>query len=145
MATCKASHSCYKNVHMFPFLKLQLDFPNQICYNYTMRKTPVWASKLLDRIANDEQVFTVKPTIIWRKSVSKWYASGHFYPSWDIPRIVVTTGKSGISHARSVLVHEIAHWLTPGCNHNNCFQDINYRLQRKYGSIKIEVTYRTGS
>ena len=108
--------------------------------------TPTWAQDLAIRVALDEGRDEL-PTLQWRRSKYGPFSTGTTYT--EAQRIVVTAGKDR-KDQKLVLLHELAHWLTPGQNHGPAFWDQAWRLYRRYGVplryAKLrERFYRKGS
>ena len=85
---------------------------------------PSWQAEILVEVG---RLYNRKhyPKLIWRNG-SRPSSSGHYYPKKK--RIVVTAGTSGKDHEQ-VLLHELAHWLTPRSRaHGRRFWQVLYRL-----------------
>lgn len=124
-----------------------------------MGAAPKWATELLERVCSDRGAEV--PELTWRRAGKRRYVIGARTTVWSRPvcssgryysgehRIVVTAG-SMRTDQRLVLLHEIAHALTPGQHHNETFWMIAWQLYRAYKvpmrHAKVrEDRYRVGS
>ena len=111
-----------------------------------MAQAPKWARDLTAKVLADQgQYHGIK--LDWRRSAKGEESSGTAYPS--VRRIVVTAGSSR-KDAKLVLLHELAHILTPKHNHDATYWDKAWELYRDYGvnlvyAQKREFTYKAGA
>ena len=140
-----------------------------------MTVTPKWAQELTSQVAIDEGRNDL-PEIIWRKrrrprvsarakllfgperverfrKQSDWKrvgSSGHCRYSLFGTRIVITAGTDR-KDQKLVLLHELAHWLSPkNEGHGPAFWDKTWELFRRYNvpiryAKKREGNYRKGA
>lgn len=101
-------------------------------------EVPKWATDLLRDVALQHGKYRKRPTLIFKKS-NYWHGNWRWngwtgeeritiyapYHSKKTDTFVFDTGKK-------MLLHEIAHWLTPGENHNKKFYRKLFRLCQKY-------------
>ena len=106
---------------------------------------PKWAQNLMLEalIYLESKGFKVSiPELKWRHG----FNSGSYCPQSN--RIVVSAGKR--QGAKLTLLHEIAHSVTPGSHHNDCFWDITWDLYKYFKlpiryCLKREGNYREGA
>jgi len=106
---------------------------------------PKWAQDLVLRVALDEEKDDVPNLGWWRARKRKTWAglrpahamsSGRSWPTKN--RIHVTAGTDR-KDQKLVLLHELAHWLSPPTEHHGpTFWDTAWRLYRTY---KVPLTY----
>ena len=112
-------------------------------------KTPAWATKIAEEVCRDAE--REAPPIVWRRARAYLSSSsGYTYDdhlvicavqgghvSWAPIGQVVRTVSARIDH-RLVLLHELAHWLTPGHCHDAIFWRQAWTLYRRY---KVPIKY----
>jgi hypothetical protein len=107
-----------------------------------MRANPKWVDKLTAEVF--ERAGRPAPRVVWRRSKYNYYSSGTYY-SWD-HHLAVTAG-SDRTDQKLVLLHELAHALTPGHGHDERFWETAWRLYRIHKvplrcAQKREATHR---
>ena len=105
---------------------------------------PGWALAIIGKVAV-ENGRTVLPTLVWRRSRTKCWSTGRTTGNQSPVRVAVTAGYDP-QDAKRVLLHELAHWLTPialggmntdsaatqGKAHSPQFYDTVRRLYRRF-------------
>lgn len=76
-----------------------------------MAAAPGWALVIIGKVAV-ENGRAVLPVLVWRRSSTKCWSSGRTWNHRSPARVVVTAGYD-LLDAKRVLLHELAHWLTP--------------------------------
>jgi len=109
---------------------------------------PRWAQDLAIRVALDEGRDDL-PDLTWRRGRRHVMSSGHVKHLADGGGVTITTGRDRRDQ-RLVLLHEMAHWLTPGEYHGPVFWDKAWELYRRYGvpiryALARERGYRRGA
>lgn len=106
--------------------------------------TPKWVERLVTEVCTEAGAD--EPTVTWRRSRDAVLSSGRHLPSDH--RIVVTAG-SDRRDQRLVVLHELAHHLTPGVRHGDVFWAVAWRLYQQYGNaayaLKREAGYRANA
>lgn len=93
-----------------------------------MKPPPLWAAALVADVC--EQHGVDPPAVTWRRSHTSALSSGRYYRKEH--RLVVTA--AGPRHEqRLVLLHELAHALTPGEHHSLTFWLTAWRLYFEHG------------
>lgn len=107
-----------------------------------MSNAPQWALRMVERVCADADEDT--PEVTWRRSKTNVSSSGRYKEVEN--RIVVTAGSSRTDQ-RMVLLHELAHHLTPGQHHNETFWRKAWELYLRFGlsryALRREFSYRT--
>jgi len=89
---------------------------------------PAWAVKLAADVCETAGVEV--PVLTWRRSADAVKSSGRYYGTER--RIVVTTGRDR-KDQRFVLLHELAHHLTPKAKHSRAFWQVAWTLYGRFG------------
>lgn len=110
-----------------------------------MAKVPAWAYGLVATVLKDEGAYDIVK-LCWRRG-SNGLSSGRTFSTSR--RIVVTAGR-GRTDQKLVLLHELAHILTPKENHSPKFWDKAWTLYQRYGvpmayAQKREFVYKAGA
>ena len=98
---------------------------------------PSWQAEVLVDIGN---LYNRKhyPKLTWRVGSNR-LSSGHY--NRKRKTIVITAGKEGSDHT-PVLLHELAHWLTPKArSHGRRFWQVAFKLFERYGITKTNEDY----
>ena len=108
---------------------------------------PRWAHDLTIRVAIDEGRDTL-PDLTWRRSRYE-LSSGHTKHILCGGGVVIPAGTCR-KDQKLLLLHELAHWLTPGEQHSAVYWDQAWRLYRRYNvpiryAKKREGEYLKGS
>lgn len=112
-----------------------------------MADTPVWAERLLSE-AWQRHSLGQAPTLAWRKSKIATLSTGRYSPGKN--HIVVTAGSDRIDQ-KVVLLHELAHALTPKHIHDKTFWTCFWMLVKWHGKLNLlavmhrELRYKTTS
>lgn len=114
---------------------------------------PKWADELATQVCKDYGA--TKPPINWRKSRAYRKVSESFTTSWGeriVPHRSARKFSSGVTYPtrigitagtdrkdqKLVLLHELAHWLTPKEHHSVVFWEKAFELYRRY---KVPMRY----
>jgi hypothetical protein len=100
-------------------------------------KPPAWAVRLVSETCEARGIKA--PTLTWRKG-SGLSSSGRYYATED--RITITAG-SDRQDQRLVLLHEIAHHLTPKAHHGEAFWRVAWALFREHRLTRYALTRKT--
>lgn len=115
-----------------------------------MARTPKWVTDLVTAVCLDEHR-AEEPEVCWRRARYRLSSGSYYKPTACRPaRVVVTAGRDRRDQ-KLVLLHELAHWLTPAGEHHSArFWDTAWRLYRRYRvslryALKHEGAYRTSA
>lgn len=108
------------------------DLMAQVCKSHGKRQpTLVWKK-------NMRQVHNRRTNYTWQRKHSAW-SSGYMQWRWGDPYVVVRAGLSR-PNAEKVLLHELAHYLTPRRQHHSLrFWRKAWSLYAKYGVDLMEA------
>lgn len=108
----------------------------------TRGTVPEWATELVARVCKD---YGRRPAVItsWTRK-DRTYSSG---VTWDRRRNITIVEGTDALEARTVLLHELAHYLSPvGWDHNLRFWTRCWELHIVYGhlptAIRTEFAYK---
>ena len=101
--------------------------------------TPAWAERIVARVCDAAGVD--EPEVTWRRSRSSASSSGRYITAER--RLIVTAG-SDRRDQRLVLLHELAHHLTPHQHHNDTFWKAAWRLFERFGLTRYALKRESG-
>lgn len=106
--------------------------------------TPMWAERIVAGVCAGAGVD--QPELTWRRSRSNRSSSGRYVT--EEKRLVLTAG-SDRKDQRLVLLHELAHHLTPGHSHDDTFWTAAWALFKGFGmaryALKREAGYKANA
>lgn len=97
--------------------------------------TPVWVEQIVARVCDAAGVS--EPEIVWRRSRGRQSSSGRYSSSEQ--RVTITAGKDR-KDQRLVLLHELAHHLTPKEHHGPIFWRAAWSLYQRFGLARYALT-----
>jgi hypothetical protein len=97
-----------------------------------MAEVPAWAETIVADVS--EQFGFSEPHVTWSWSKTRYHSTGRTYPGEG--RIHITAGLDSRDR-KWVVLHEMAHWVTPGHKHDEKFWDAAYQLYRQYEVLQV--------
>lgn len=95
-----------------------------------MTNAPRWAIALRDEVSIAEGI--APPVLKWRRSSLRTPGAGGTYGAEGHSVTVTVYGRPDRTEVRIVLLHEMAHAITPRSNHGPEFWDAAWRLYLRY-------------
>jgi hypothetical protein len=95
----------------------------------------MWAERLVTAVC--EAAGIDEPEVNWRRSSSAKSSSGRY--NYAERRLTITAGKDRRDQ-RLVLLHELAHHLTPKANHGPAFWRAAWALYQRFGLARYALT-----